>query len=543
MLPASFTWARLHEEMKLAVEESGVRRFEPAEATFRKLLRKHCPDIRISWPRSNVCDICVIYHSNAVVDFGADRAEEQAKHAQNARAMRYCTLLAYAADAAAANEDHIVLTMDYSQNLTLPNLANTPSQFYFMSLISVSLFGIYDAYSQRHTHFLYSEGGKGSNEVISMVNRYLRNTYDGEGKHLTVYADNCGGQNKNNFVIKYFLLLAHIGYFEKVSYKFFVKGHTKNASDRGFGHIKKRFVKSDCWTMEQVTTIVSEAASSSDAVSLEEEDAPFFDFKPVVNELYKNVKGLQKYQIFEMSHEYPGRLECRESPLAPPIVFYLSRSYDGKEVDEERARELLDQIAPLPLPAVNPEKVYDLHKNVVPYLPVDGFTLENVTVNEAEYEGMLRGLARARELGIRDVVVVGDSRIAAQQCQGTIGCNEARLQVLLNRFTSLRTSFDSLELAHVKREFNSPADFLASKALQGDNVHVSDVEGLQQLRDLNKLQRMRFRVRRVRAVGTTSTSKLRVSRIIGININDQSELAFEFRDASFKPITLAVGLD
>ncbi|KAJ0389599.1 hypothetical protein P43SY_011399 [Pythium insidiosum] len=46
-----------------------------------------------------------------------------------------------------------------------------------------------------------------------------------------------------------------------------------------------------------------------------------------------------------------------------------------------------------------------------------------------------------------------------------------------------------MELAHVKREFNSPADFLASKALQGDNVHVGDVEGLQQLRDLNKLQR------------------------------------------------------
>ncbi|KAJ0391181.1 hypothetical protein P43SY_010465 [Pythium insidiosum] len=122
-------------------------------------------------------------------------------------------------------------------------------------------------------------------------------------------------------------------------------------------------------------------------------------------------------------------------------------------------------------------------------LEASGFTLENVTVNEAEYEGMLRGLARARELGIRDVVVVGDSRIAVQQCQGTIGCNEARLQVLLNRFTGLRTSFDSLELAHVKREFNSPADFLASKALQGDNVHVRDVEGLQQLRDLNKLQR------------------------------------------------------
>ncbi|KAJ0390556.1 hypothetical protein P43SY_010999 [Pythium insidiosum] len=116
-----------------------------------------------------------------------------------------------------------------------------------------------------------------------------------------------------------------------------------------------------------------------------------------------------------------------------------------------------------------------------------GFQLSGVTVNEAEYDGMLRGLARAHELGIEDVVVVGDSRIAVQQCQGTIGCNEARLQVLLNRFASLRAAFKSLELAHVKREFNAPADFLASKALQvGDVSLATDVE-LEQLRGLNKL--------------------------------------------------------
>ncbi|KAJ0390319.1 hypothetical protein P43SY_010359 [Pythium insidiosum] len=115
------------------------------------------------------------------------------------------------------------------------------------------------------------------------------------------------------------------------------------------------------------------------------------------------------------------------------------------------------------------------------------WTLDIVTVNEAEYDGMLRGLARARELGIEDVVVVGDSRIAVQQCQGTIGCNEARLQVLLNRFASLRAAFKSLELAHVKSEFNAPADFLASKALQvGDVSLATDVE-LEQLRGLNKL--------------------------------------------------------
>ncbi|ETO59057.1 hypothetical protein F444_22565, partial [Phytophthora nicotianae P1976] len=59
-------------------------------------------------------------------------------------------------------------------------------------------------------------------------------------KHLVVYADNCSGQNKNNHVIRFFLAQVQYGTFERVDYKFFVKGHTKNSCDRGFGHIRKR---------------------------------------------------------------------------------------------------------------------------------------------------------------------------------------------------------------------------------------------------------------------------------------------------------------
>ncbi|OWZ02774.1 hypothetical protein PHMEG_00025603 [Phytophthora megakarya] len=57
-----------------------------------------------------------------------------------------------------------------------------------------------------------------------------------------------------------------------------------------------------------------------------------------------------------------------------------------------------------------------------------GFILEDVTVNDAEYHGLFKGLTMAAERDIPDVVVVGDSRIAIQQVQGLINCNQPNLQ-------------------------------------------------------------------------------------------------------------------
>ncbi|KAJ0390345.1 hypothetical protein P43SY_010701 [Pythium insidiosum] len=95
-----------------------------------------------------------------------------------------------------------------------------------------------------------------------------------------------------------------------------------------------------------------------------------------------------------------------------------------------------------------------------------GVFLRGVTVNEAEYSGLLAGLERARDRGIRELVVVGDSRIAIEQCTGSMQCNQAHLQALLNRFRDLQAGFDRVDLVHVKRELNASADYLATKTLR-----------------------------------------------------------------------------
>ncbi|OWY98437.1 reverse transcriptase [Phytophthora megakarya] len=86
------------------------------------------------------------------------------------------------------------------------------------------------------------------------------------------------------------------------------------------------------------------------------------------------------------------------------------------------------------------------------------YILDGVTVNDAEYFGLLRGLAMALERGIRDIVVVGDSRIVIQQVQGLINCNQPNLQRRLAECETLKKRFrreswivqDDLEKQHLE---------------------------------------------------------------------------------------------
>ncbi|KAJ0392082.1 hypothetical protein ATCC90586_010648 [Pythium insidiosum] len=119
----------------------------------------------------------------------------------------------------------------------------------------------------------------------------------------------------------------------------------------------------------------------------------------------------------------------------------------------------------------------------------EGIHLEGVTVNEAEYHGMLRGLEYVlRVLQVDELVIAGDSRIVIQQCQGEINCNTPHLQLLLNKFEALRVQVSSLRLVHVKREFNAAADYLTGVVLKsGRSMEVTAADDLSQLAQLNTL--------------------------------------------------------
>ncbi|DBA03816.1 TPA: hypothetical protein N0F65_005706 [Lagenidium giganteum] len=74
-------------------------------------------------------------------------------HTKVAKAMR----VSYRDGCATASDADVVLTMDYAQNVALPHVVETPAQWVFMSLWSVSIFGIYDAGLRQQSNYVYTE--------------------------------------------------------------------------------------------------------------------------------------------------------------------------------------------------------------------------------------------------------------------------------------------------------------------------------------------------------------------------------------------------
>jgi hypothetical protein len=117
-----------------------------------------------------------------------------------------------------------------------------------------------------------------------------------------------------------------------------------------------------------------------------------------------------------------------------------------------------------------------------------GYALEDVTVNDAEYHGLLKGLVLMSERNVQDLVVVGDSRIVIQQVQGLINCNQPNLQRRLAEYEALKVKFKSIRLVHVKRDYNQAADYLTSKTLVlGKSWQVEDVDELKHLKKVSKI--------------------------------------------------------
>jgi ribonuclease HI len=86
------------------------------------------------------------------------------------------------------------------------------------------------------------------------------------------------------------------------------------------------------------------------------------------------------------------------------------------------------------------------------------------TNNMAVYEALIFGLSAALSLGIRQLLVKGDSQLIIKQVHGECSCNEPRLVAYLLHVRKLEKDFTALELQQVPRADNSAADDLSVKA-------------------------------------------------------------------------------
>jgi hypothetical protein len=181
--------------------------------------------------------------------------------------------------------------------------------------------------------------------------------------------------------------LVDMGTFEHVDFKFFIKGHTKNSCDRGFGHIRKNVATAECWTMAHVMEAVDAAASNSVTVHVARDSGFFTSFKPVLTELYKQLHGVQQFQMFSMDSAKPGVVTCKKDPQSAAEDKDLRRKIDGIMTAKEKVvRIMTDPVEVLPLPPINAENKMQMYRSIRPYVP-QAFQDDPLYAEPTEREG------------------------------------------------------------------------------------------------------------------------------------------------------------
>lgn len=97
-------------------------------------------------------------------------------------------------------------------------------------------------------------------------------------------------------------------------------------------------------------------------------------------------------------------------------------------------------------------------------------TGQGTTNNTAEYNGLLAGLRCLKDLGMKDVKILGDSSLVIQQVFGTWKIKAEHLKPLVSEAKSL------VAVGHhtgewIPRHLNSRADELANMACRNDFIH------------------------------------------------------------------------
>jgi ribonuclease HI len=101
-------------------------------------------------------------------------------------------------------------------------------------------------------------------------------------------------------------------------------------------------------------------------------------------------------------------------------------------------------------------------------LAAHGETIGRATNNVAEYSGLVAGMKKAAELGVRELEVVSDSELLVKQMRGEYRVKNEALKELWQDASDLERKFVKVRYTAVRRAHNELADRLVNEALDAE---------------------------------------------------------------------------
>ncbi|KAL4083738.1 hypothetical protein QTP88_029054 [Uroleucon formosanum] len=190
----------------------------------------------------------------------------------------------------------ICAVYDLQAVLTVPR--GDVSVFYYISKVANYNFTVCEIQSMEAFCYLWHEGEahRGPNEIASCLFKFIQKKSEERTNDFEIifYSDNCGGQNKNKFIIGlYQYALKVFPNLKTITHKFLIRGHTQNEGDSVHSVIEKQIKlslkSSPIYTAYQYAQIIRDSKKKAPFFKVEELDhSNFFNFKDYTSRIGNN---------------------------------------------------------------------------------------------------------------------------------------------------------------------------------------------------------------------------------------------------------------
>ena len=338
LLPCSTT---KHEIWELYRDACGTNNTTcVAYSTFTYLWRSLTPSIVVMKPASDLCWVCqqqgaaVLKAANMPEGAKSDVLRKYEEHLRVVGIERSFykttsdnvkkTLTQYflshrneSKNGAPCSRDILVnYSFDMAQQVHYPNDPLQPGPIYFLTPRKCGIFGVCCEAIPRQINYLVDESvdiGKGSNSIISKLHHFFHTFGLGE-QRVTLHADNCSGQNKNNMMLQYLMWRCMVGLHKEIA--FLVVGHTKFAPDWCFGLLKRKFRREKVGCLADIARVVDTSAtvniSQLCGTQTGEVLVPTHDWKAYLSQFFKTLRNIKSYHHFRFSSATPGSVFVKE---------------------------------------------------------------------------------------------------------------------------------------------------------------------------------------------------------------------------------------
>ena len=199
-------------------------------------------------PKKDQCDVCIA-QKNRNGPINPEEIEIYQSHINNKVAARQLkeTVKKDACNSRTATG----CAFDMQQILLCPH--GKSSSYFYKRRLGVYNLTIYD-YKNGDAHcFMWpeNEGRRGSNEVASCLFKYMDVQSKQGIKQITMFSDNCAGQNRNRFVAFALNFARKHFKLDKITHIFLEKGHTETENDSVHATIERKVRNIDIYSPDQ----------------------------------------------------------------------------------------------------------------------------------------------------------------------------------------------------------------------------------------------------------------------------------------------------